>query len=92
MAKVTITGAISVSSLECPIEVTLVMSIEEASVLRTLLYRHVAGRMQGNRKYLDSIESALCEAGVSVTDLEAPKSTELKMSGLSINWSEVILN
>jgi hypothetical protein len=75
-----------------PKEVTLVMSIEEASCLRTLLYRHVAGRMQGNRKYLDSIEYALHQAGVPLTELETPKSTELKMSGLSINYSEVILD
>lgn len=53
------------------VEVTLTLSIEEAEALRTLLWRHIAGKMNGKRELTNSIQSALEQAQVGLTELEA---------------------
>jgi hypothetical protein len=58
------------SAVKKTVEVTLTLSIEEASVLRTLLYRHVAGRVNGKRGLLDDIQSALDLNDVPLTELQ----------------------
>lgn len=52
------------------VEVTLTLSIEEAEALRTLLWRHIAGTMNGKRELTNSIQSALEEARVGLIELE----------------------